>query len=123
MNNSSLSSHGGAIGSYGTLSVDDSKFISNTAAINGGAIDMGGTVLVNASSFISNAAGFRGGGINTYGGTLTVAGSSFSRNYCRHVGRRPGERRQRHDGQPARPSRTTPAPTSAGGWKPRARAR
>ena len=36
--------------------------MSNTAAINGGGIDMGGTVAVNNSTFISNTAGFRGGG-------------------------------------------------------------
>ena len=28
-----------------------------------------------------------------------MAGSSFSRNYRRPVGRRPGQRRQRHDGE------------------------
>ena len=82
MKNSSVTSHGGAIGSYGSLSIADSKFISNTAAMNGGAIDMVGTGLVNNSSFISNTANYRGGGINSYVGTLTVAGSSFSRNYA-----------------------------------------
>jgi predicted outer membrane repeat protein len=77
--NASLASHGGAIGNYGTLTIADSKFISNTASFNGGAIDMGGTVSVTHSAFTTNT-GLRGGGINTYGGSLTVTDSSFTSN-------------------------------------------
>jgi len=69
---------GGGIENEGTLTVNDSIFIGNTAEFGGG-IDNGGVLTVNGSVFANNSATWQGGGIENEG-TLTVNDSIFTGN-------------------------------------------
>lgn len=79
---------GGGIFNAGTLVVNGSMFVDNTALYDGGAIDSadhgGGTLEITGSSFSGNVATYDGGAINSADnagtGTVTVSGSTFSGN-------------------------------------------
>lgn len=77
---------GGAIKSWGGLTVRDSTFSANTAA-NGGAIESNGRVSVEGSTFSRNEANY-GGGINhfSYGNVSTIRNSTFSANTANYDG-------------------------------------
>ena len=72
-------SRGGAIESFGALTVDRSTFTSNQAQNNGGAIfNWGGTLSVTNSTFASNTAQNVGGAIVAFSpNASTIANSSF----------------------------------------------
>lgn len=72
---------GGAIFSYGSLTVDSTSFLSNATggAVTGGAIYNAETAVVSNSTFHGNDGGGLGAGIYN-GGTLTLQHASFSMN-------------------------------------------
>jgi autotransporter family porin len=69
---------GGAIFNKGILTVEDSKFVGNTAS-DGGAIFNWGTLTVTGSTFAGNTAGVSGGAIDVLG-TSTIVDSIFTNN-------------------------------------------
>ena len=71
-------SDGGAIINKGTLTVEDSNFIGNTAS-DAGAICNWGTLTVVGSTFAGNAADLNGGAIEVLG-TTTIINSIFTNN-------------------------------------------
>ena len=70
---------GGGLFSDGTATVSGSTFTSNSATFGGG-LDSDGTATVSGSTFTSNSASFGGGLANESRATATVSGSSFTRN-------------------------------------------
>ena len=84
---SSTSTFGGGVMIYnGTLTVKDSTFSGNSAALGGGITSYNSTVTVSGSTFASNStvssqiADGSGGGIYAEGGQVTVSNSTFFRN-------------------------------------------
>ena len=77
-------SDGGAIINKGTLTVEDSNFIGNTAS-DGGAIFNWGTLTVAGSTFAGNAARLDGGAIVVLG-TTTIIDSIFTNNAASYGG-------------------------------------
>jgi len=77
----SASDNGGGVYNRGKLTITNTQFINNTAALDGGAIlnAPGGTVTITNSSLLSNAAGDDGGGLSS-DGTAVVINSTFSAN-------------------------------------------
>ncbi len=74
------SGYGGGIDNFGTLTVSNSAFTSNSATLGGGLDnERGGTATVSGCSFTSNSATVAGGGLFN-AGTATVSGSSFTSN-------------------------------------------
>lgn len=72
---------GGAIATYGTLTVINTSFEANEVTLRGGAIFVkGGTVEIIDSSFAANKAQEHGGALCCDGGAMTVKGSTFDRN-------------------------------------------
>ena len=66
---------------FGTLDVERSLFINNTAILDGGAIHEGGTsTLIKSSEIKDNTSGEAGGGILADGTTLTVQASTIADN-------------------------------------------
>ena len=73
--------NGGALGSYGTATLNGTKFESNEATARGGAIYVAGkTVTVNGATFNSNVATTSGGAIYATASTLNVNNSTFEGN-------------------------------------------
>ena len=73
--------NGGAIGSYGTATLNGTIFESNVATARGGAIYVAGkTVTVNGATFESNVATTSGGAIYATASTLNVNDSTFEGN-------------------------------------------
>ena len=74
---------GGGLDNFGTLTVSNSFFFSNSATYGGGlANELGGTLTVSNSFFYSNSALYGGGGGGIFNsGTATVTGSTFTSNY------------------------------------------
>jgi hypothetical protein len=89
---SNLNGNGGAILSFGTLTINNSVLDFNTADDGGGAIlSDQGTLTINNSSVSENAApgifvGGFGGGIWNFLGTLTVTNSVFFRDSAQNGG-------------------------------------
>ncbi|MBK8821830.1 MAG: S-layer homology domain-containing protein [Anaerolineales bacterium] len=81
---SQLQGNGGGIANIGTLSVDDSMFLDNSATAGGGAIvnSINGNSILTNSSFTNNSAfGFgNGGAINNYEGQVTIENCIFTGN-------------------------------------------
>ena len=74
-------SDGGGITNYGTLTVTNSTFSSNSAINSGGGIsNNAGTLTITNSTFSGNSAGTSGGGIFNSNGALTITNSTFSGN-------------------------------------------
>lgn len=75
---------GGAVQCYtGTVNIDDSTFINNTAWSGGAVLSRSGTVTVNRSTFSNNTAfeeSAYGGAVFAHESTLTVIDSTFSGN-------------------------------------------
>ena len=71
--------YGGGLDNYGTVTVTDSIFSSNTAVYGGGVYnESGATATVSDSTFASNYFYYGGGGIfNASGATASVTGSTF----------------------------------------------
>jgi predicted outer membrane repeat protein len=66
---------------FGTLDVEQSLFINNTAILDGGAIHEGGTsTLIKSSEIKGNSSGGVGGGIFADGTTLTLQASTIADN-------------------------------------------
>src|SRR5262249_37501648 len=85
---------GGAIGNFGTLTVNgDSSFTGNTATTYGGAIYNAGTATVSQTSFgdgstaARNSASYGGAIMNSYGAYLTAnSNTSFNGNSATYGG-------------------------------------
>lgn len=79
---------GGGVLNRGTLSVNNSLFLNNTAASYGGGIDSYGTATVIASTFTGNSSSSTVGGAiaNTYGSSLTVRTSTLTGNHAYNNG-------------------------------------
>ena len=77
--NDLTNSRGGAIESFGSLSVDRSTFSGNSAQNNGGAIfNWGGTLTITNSTFANNTARNVGGALVTFsGGSSSVTNTTF----------------------------------------------
>ncbi len=71
---------GGAINSYGSLSITDSVFTGNRSDAFGGGIDSRGPLTVSNSSFLANNGGSEGGGIFQQGSYATIENSTFTAN-------------------------------------------
>ena len=71
---------GGAIDSYGPLSVTGTAFSGNSAEEDGGAIDSYGPLSVTGTAFSGNSAEGDGGAIYQRYGNAKVEGSTFSEN-------------------------------------------
>jgi CSLREA domain-containing protein len=80
--NSAMTLIGGAIWNRGLLSIEDSTFIGNNAALGGGAIfnTLSGSLAISGSSFVNNSTGGSGGAISNETGEVTIHNSSFSGN-------------------------------------------
>jgi parallel beta-helix repeat protein/predicted outer membrane repeat protein len=76
---SNSANFGGGIENFGLATVSHSTFTSNSASDSGGGINNDGTVTVSDSTFTSNSASRSGGGISS-GATVTVSGSTFTNN-------------------------------------------
>ena len=77
---------GGGIYSLGTLTINASRIISNTANQRGGGIYSEGTLTVTNSTLSGNRANYGGGGISRDGGTLDVSNSTISYNWATYGG-------------------------------------
>lgn len=71
---------GGAIRSWGTLTLINTAFINNIAGDDGGAIDVQGNLLISATNILSNTAAGQGGGINGFGAATTFIGGRIANN-------------------------------------------
>ena len=76
---------GGAIISYGRLTIEDSTFNGNSAQGHGGALAAGAgsgeaTTTIRGSTFIDNQAAISGGAIENRSGPLTIVNSTLSSN-------------------------------------------
>ena len=81
------SAFGGGIFNQATLTVTNSTFSGNSAAIYGGGIyNVNGTVTIVNSTFSNNSAGSFGGGIFINSGTVKVNNSTFSANSAGTLG-------------------------------------
>ena len=81
------SASGAGIFNHATLTVTNSTFSGNSAAIYGGGIyNVNGTVTVVNSTFSNNSAGSFGGGIFINSGTVKVNNSTFSANSAGTLG-------------------------------------
>ncbi len=69
---------GGAIESWGALSISDSLLFLNSAS-NGGAINSAGVLTINRTTFSTNNAGFNGGALRLFG-TADISSSTLSNN-------------------------------------------
>jgi hypothetical protein len=76
--------YGGGISNSGTLTVEGSTVVGNSAR-NGGGISSAGTLIVNGSS-VSDNTGRYGGGIYNYYGTVTVSACTVSGNAAQYGG-------------------------------------
>ncbi len=79
------SSYGGAIENAGTMNITGSTFVSNTAALGAGIANYLGTLVVNRSKLVGNTAGnggffSDGGGLFNSGGTTTIINTLFEGN-------------------------------------------
>jgi CSLREA domain-containing protein len=76
---------GGGIYNGGTLTLNDSTVRDNQARTNssgGGIANFSGTLTINSSAIVSNSAPNFGGGLfNTAGGVVTISNSTFSGNW------------------------------------------
>ena len=81
--NNRASSEPGAINNCGILTVTDSEFTNNYAALWAGAIHThyNANTVINNCNFTGNGAGWNGGALYTYS-TLTVSNSIFKKNWC-----------------------------------------
>jgi hypothetical protein len=82
-NGNAGSGDGGGLDNFGTVTVSNSVFISNSAGALGGGLfnNSDSTAGVIGCTFTSNAAATAGGGLaNESGGTARVSGSSFTAN-------------------------------------------
>jgi hypothetical protein len=77
-------SAGGAIFSYGNITIRDSTLSSNSAGNSGGAIENGGTLAVNHTVLSHNSAYY--GGAIANGGTMTIFASEISYNSAENGG-------------------------------------
>ena len=80
---------GGLLVTNGTVAVNETKFISNTATKNGGAICIiGGAVTISNTSTtpINSNSAKRGGGIYVVDGTLTLNGGTVQSNSATYNG-------------------------------------
>ncbi|MEO8392377.1 MAG: choice-of-anchor Q domain-containing protein, partial [Chloroflexota bacterium] len=81
---------GGGILNFGTLAVNSSTFVSNTAPGEGGGIDNFGNLTVTNSTFYGNSStgdeGGNGGAINNANNNMTVKNSTLVGNSARHGG-------------------------------------
>ncbi len=79
----SSSSYGGAITNAGTLEINDSEFIGNSA-YNSGAIYNTGTLEINNTTFANNSATYYGGAIYN-AGAMVINGSTFNGNTAKGI--------------------------------------
>jgi len=80
INNTAIS-HGGAIFSWGDVTVKEgSKFINNTAGTWGGAIYVQTNLNVTGATFTENTAGHVAGAISVSGDQISIKDSSFTKN-------------------------------------------
>lgn len=79
---------GGAIYTYGDLTIEDSVFTDNTAGTRGGALFvLAGETTITNGLFRFNEAGDRGGAVAAHQGTLIIQGQSrFQDNHASHGG-------------------------------------
>ncbi|MFL5242059.1 MAG: hypothetical protein ACJ8FY_08120 [Gemmataceae bacterium] len=83
---SGTSGYGGAIETYGTLTVSNSALAYNSAFAGGGIYNhASGTLMVSNSILSNDTATNAGGGINN-DGTVTVSGSTLSGNSAQQIG-------------------------------------
>ncbi len=78
-NNTTPNGVGGGVVNHGTLTINDSTLLDNSASGSGGGVYNDGTLTVSDSTFSGNAAP-EGGGLLTSGGTATISDSTFSGN-------------------------------------------
>jgi len=76
---------GGGVLNDGTLMIQNSIFLNNTAAWAGGAVINAGALTITNSTFSGNAAGSNGGAIENQAGTITINRSTFSVNSSSNV--------------------------------------
>ncbi|HEX7615083.1 MAG TPA: putative Ig domain-containing protein [Thermoanaerobaculia bacterium] len=86
-----LEGGGAFVAAGGTLNVVLSNFTGNQTGVDstnsrGGAIESFGALTVDRSAFTSNQAQNNGGAIFNFGGTLTVTNSTFASNTAQNVG-------------------------------------
>lgn len=84
---SDAAGYGGGIENYGALSVENSRFVANTAHYNGGAIESwDGSLILTNTTFISNNANVGGAIVNNWFNTMTVTLSTFQENWANSGG-------------------------------------
>jgi hypothetical protein len=72
---------GGALNSFGTVTLERTRIISNTAGFGGGGLLLGrGPVVITDSLVISNSAGGGGGGIQVQAGTVELIAVTIENN-------------------------------------------
>ncbi len=76
---------GGAVRNTGTLTVRNSTFSNNKAAIFGGAFDNSGTLTILNSTIAHNEAPSSSGGIHNQGGTLTLIHTTLASNQSAEI--------------------------------------
>ena len=78
---------GGAyISPGGQMTILNSTFSHNNAAVAGGGVYSHGTLILTNTTFSANSSGTLGGGVYNYDGTLTVTNSTFSGNTSAYGG-------------------------------------